>query len=55
MAVPAQPEAGIIKSKRYGGQEEPQEPPADAGEEDTLRMAKAMQEQETLRYGGIAQ
>lgn len=55
VAVPAQPEAGIIKSKRYGGQERPQEPPADAGEEDALRMAQAMQEQETVRYGGIAQ
>lgn len=55
VAVPAQPAAGVVKSKRYGGQEEPQEPPADAGEEDTLRMAQAMQEQETLRYGGIAQ
>ena len=55
VAVPAQPAAGVVKNKRYGGQEEPQEPPADAGDEDTLRMAKAMQEQETLRYGGIAQ
>ena len=55
VAVPAQPEAGIIKSKRYGGQERPQEPPEDAGEEDALRMAQAMQEQETVRYGGIAQ
>lgn len=55
VAVPAQPAAGVVKNKRYGGQEEPQEPPTDAGEEDTLRMAKALQEQETLRYGGIAQ
>ena len=55
VAVPAQPAAGVVKNKRYGGQEEPQEPPADAWDEDTLRMAKAMQEQETLRYGGIAQ
>lgn len=55
VAVPAQPAAGVVKSKRYGGLEEPQEPPADAGEEETACMAKAMQEQETLRYGGIAQ
>ena len=55
VAVPAQPAAGVVKNKRYGGQEEPQEPPADAGDEDALRMAKAMQEQETLRDGGIAQ
>ena len=55
VAVPAQPDAGIIKSKRYGGQDGPQEPPADTGEKEALRMAQAMQEQETLRYGGIAQ
>lgn len=53
VAVPAQPEAGIIKSKRYGGSEEPQEPPAPAGEEEALRMAQAMQEQEEIRFGGI--
>ena len=52
VAVPAQPGAGIIKSKRYGGQE-PQEPPDSAGEEETLRLAKAVQEQENLRYGGM--
>ena len=55
VAVPAQPAAGVVKNKRYGGPEEPQEPPVDSGEEDnTLRMAQAMQEQEELRYGGIA-
>ena len=47
VAVPAQPDAGIIKSKRYGGQDGPQEPPADTGEKEALRMAQAMQEQET--------
>lgn len=45
VAVPAQPGAGIIKSKRYGG--------AEAGDEDAFRMAQAMQEQEEKRYGGI--
>lgn len=54
VAVPAQPGAGIIKSKRYGGQGGPQEPPAETGEEDALRMAAAMQEQEEKRYGGSA-
>lgn len=54
VAVPAQPAAGVVKNKRYGGLEEPQEPPADPGENDDLRMAQAMQEQEELRYGGIA-
>lgn len=51
VAVPAQPEAGIVKSKRYGGQEEQAPNPAEAGEE-ALRMAQAMQEQEEKRYGG---
>lgn len=55
VAVPAQPAAGVVKNKRYGGLEEPQEPPVDPGEDDALRMAQAMQEQEELRYGGIAQ
>lgn len=53
VAVPAQPRAGIIKSKRYGGQGGPQEPSDNAGEkEEALRLAKAWQEQEELRYGG---
>ena len=55
VAVPAQPAAGVVKTKRYGGQDGPQEPPASAGEEASIRMARAVQEQETLRYGGIAQ
>lgn len=54
VAVPAQPAAGVVKNKRYGGLEEPQEPPVAPGEDDALRMAQAMQEQEELRYGGIA-
>lgn len=54
VAVPAQPGAGIIKSKRYGGQGGPQEPPAETGADDELlRMAKALQEQEEKRYGGF--
>lgn len=53
VAVPAQPEAGIIKSKRYGGLDEPPEPPAETEEADKLRLAQAMQEQEEKRYGGI--
>ena len=47
VAVPAQPEAGVIKSKRYGGQAEPASGP------ETQRMAEAMQELETRRYGGM--
>lgn len=47
VAVPAQPEAGVIKSKRYGGQAEP------ASNPETQRMAEAMQELETRRYGGM--
>lgn len=54
VAVPAQPDAGIIKSKRYGGAGEPQTPPADAGADDALlHMAIAMQGQEEKRYGGF--
>lgn len=51
VAVPSQPEAGIIKSKRYGGRDGLQEPPAETAGE---KMAWAMQEQEELRYGGFA-
>ena len=47
VAVPAQPEAGVIKSKRYGGPAEP------ASDSETQRMAEAMQELETRRYGGM--
>jgi len=53
VAVPAQPEAGVVKSKRYGGQEEQVPNPAEAGENEALRMAEAMQEQEEKRYGGM--
>lgn len=47
VAVPAQPEAGVIKSKRYGGTEYPEH------NDEPQRMAEAMQEQENKRYGGI--
>lgn len=49
VAVPAQPEAGIIKSKRYGGAEQQPETP---GEEDVITLAQARMEMETKRYGG---
>lgn len=50
VAVPAQPGAGVIKSKRYGGPEEPPAPPEDGDEE---KLACALQDQEEKRYGGI--
>lgn len=50
VAIPAQPTAGVVKSKRYGGREEQVPNPAEAGEEALLL---AMQEQEEKRYGGI--
>lgn len=53
VAVPAQPQAGVVKSKRYGGCQRPQEPQPRAGADDMLRMAEALQEQEERRYGGI--
>lgn len=43
VAVPAQPEAGVIKSKRYGGAEP---------EEEAFVLAKARMELEEKRYGG---
>ena len=52
-AVPAQTDAGVIKSKRYGGQEKQVSNPAEAGHEEALRMAQAIQAQEEKRYGGI--
>jgi len=54
VAVPAQPKAGVVKSKRYGGEEAPgAEPAEDAGaaeEKEALLMARAVQEQEEKRY-----
>lgn len=54
VAVPAQPEAGIIKSKRYGGQE-PKGPTEDEGGSslsDEVKLAQARMELEIKRYGG---
>lgn len=53
VAVPAQPGAGIIKSKRYGGRGGPQEPTETSGAAEALQLARAMQEQEEKRYGGM--
>jgi len=52
VAVPAQPEAGVVKSKRYGGAEPLPEdaPPQDNTK--TLQAAKARLELEKNRYGG---
>lgn len=60
-AVPAQPGAGVIKSKRYGGREAAEDDPhggagCDPGAEapdDRLLLALATQEQEEKRYGGV--
>ena len=46
--VPAQPGAGIVKSKRYGGRESTE----DAGDDEVFQLAMARQEQEKMRYGG---
>lgn len=53
VAVPAQPEAGIIKSKRYGGQE-PQNPEGtgDPPDEEVIKLAEARMQLEHKRYGG---
>jgi hypothetical protein len=50
VAVPAQPGAGIIKSKRYGGQEPPQV--VDLPPEDKKILARARLALEKLRFGG---
>lgn len=54
VAVPAQPEAGIIKSKRYGGQESqvPQGGETPAPSEEVIKLAEARMELENKRYGG---
>lgn len=54
VAVPAQPAAGVVKSKRYGGQEPEggaEEPPGENGS--ALRLAQARLALEKIRYGGI--
>lgn len=55
VAVPAQPAAGIVKSKRYGGENPEQdggaeEPPQEDAQ--ALQRAKARLELEKIRYGG---
>ena len=54
VAVPAQPGAGVIKSKRYGGAEAPETdgPQGAQAPDDTLLLAQAAQELEEKRYGG---
>lgn len=50
VAVPAQPAAGVVKAKRYGGQE----PPPEEGQEDAkaLQRARARLALEKIRFGG---
>ena len=48
-AVPSQPGAGVIKS--YGGEKESN--PAETDDGNAFLLARAMQEQEELRYGGF--
>ena len=50
VAVPAQPAAGVVKSKRYGGRELP--PEEDQESTETLQMARARLELEKIRFGG---
>lgn len=49
VAVPAQREAGIIKSKRYGGADLP---PEETSRPNQIQLAKARLELEKIRYGG---
>lgn len=51
VAVPAQPEAGIIKSKRYGGLEA-EDPGDTAPDPEVIKLAEARMELEFKRYGG---
>lgn len=48
VAVPAQKDAGVLKSKRYGGMEPSEEP----YEPQLLRLARSRLELEKNRYGG---
>ena len=51
VAVPAQPAAGAIKSKRYGGPEGPeQNPTGGAPDEDTAWQDEALLELEKNRF-----
>ena len=50
VAVPAQPAAGVVKSKRYGGQEPPPEEAQARAE--AVQAAKARLALEKIRFGG---
>lgn len=52
VAVPAQPEAGVIKSKRYGGQEPPpaHDPPGEPGDNSQDWQDEALLELEKYRF-----
>ena len=52
VAVPAQPEAGVIKSKRYGGQEPPpaHDPPGEPGDDSQDWQDEALLELEKYRF-----
>lgn len=54
VAVPAQPAAGIIKSKRYGGGQPPEDEGAQEPQDDgtALRRARIRLELEKIRFGG---
>lgn len=55
VAVPAQPGAGIIKSKHYAGPEDtPHGGAANAPDDEELKLAEARMELEEKRYGGHA-
>lgn len=51
VAVPAQRQAGVVKSKRYGGQEPPPEEPQKRAK--VIQAAKARLALEKIRYGGM--
>lgn len=50
VAVPAQPKAGVVKSKRYGGRELP--PGGDEESTKALQRARARLALEMIRFGG---
>ena len=54
VAVPAQRQAGVVKSKRYVGGASPDDGPGDLPQinADVLRRARARLELEKIRYGG---
>lgn len=52
VAVPAQPEAGVVKSKRYGGQEPPPDGAQSHNDAKALQAARARLALEKIRFGG---